>query len=127
MSVSDNVAMKRWLFILCMVTAIPLFASESKDLKSENQNFKLFSKEKLWVSESCLKKDCLALKQGDSKVLRDPSNQFTGQPAAQFCIENDGKYVVGKYESGDEDGLCIFNDKSYILGWDYYKNNRGKK
>lgn len=119
--------MKRWLFILCLVSAIAAFASESKVLKHKNQNFKLLSKEKLWVSESCLKNNCLALKKVTARALRDPSNQFTGQPAAQFCVENDGQYIVGKYESGDEDGLCVFKDKSYILGWDYFKYNRGKK
>lgn len=105
-----------------------LWASDKDILviKSSSREYVLKKSEGSWVSESCLKSSCLALKKTEIKQ-QDSKDGFVGHPAASFCEQTQGEYVVGKRASGDEDGLCVFKDKSFILGWDYFYRNKKEK
>lgn len=115
--------MKFSLFILLLMS----FSAWSTDpevlqIKSKQDQYTLQKKDNVWVSENCLKSDCQALKKVEIKKVKSEDG-LVGHPAADFCEQEGGKYVTGKRTSGDEDGVCVFKDKSYILGWDYYRRN----
>lgn len=80
------------------------------------------------VSESCLKTSCLALNTINQKENKQTqSGKYLNHPAAGLCEIHHGKYIVGTYKNGDEDGICVFKDQSFILGWDFYKRHQPKK
>lgn len=112
---------------LILLFSISVWATDPTVLtiKVKDKNFNFQKKEDVWVSESCLKDDCTALKKAEIKTKKS-SDGLAGHPAADFCEQEGGEYVTGKRLSGDEDGLCVFKDKSFILGWDYYKRNEKK-
>lgn len=115
--------MKLRVFILLFFTT-SVWAKDPEVLliMSGHDQYSLQKKEDVWVSSHCLKSDCQALKKAEIKPSKN-ENGLAGHPAADFCEQEGGKYVTGKRVSGDEDGVCVFKDKSYILGWDYYKRN----
>lgn len=117
------------LFSLASLLTLCFFA-QAETLKSQDKKEWPLVKVNEWkVSESCLK-SCLALKPVKPQVVKQESkSKFLEHPAASFCESQKGKYVTAQYQNGDEDGLCVFEDGSYILGWDYYQKNqpKGKK
>lgn len=96
-------------------------------LKSREDQYVLHRKEKSWVSEQCLKTKCQALSPARIKTKPPSTSKWASHPAAAFCEQNQGKYITASRPSGDQDGLCLFPDKSFILGWDYFYLNRQKK
>lgn len=111
----------------CLLTFSSWGSEQTKLLKTPDGDFILYSKNNIWVSKSCLKKECEALKRHTLKVGKTESGKWIGNPASAFCEETGGKYLIGKLPTGAEDGLCIFKDKSYILSWDFYYMNKGKE
>ena len=95
-------------------------------ITTKDKVYRLQKKENVWISENCLKSDCEALKKAQIKNKK-AHGQYTGHPASDFCEQEKGEYVVGKRDSGDEDGVCVFKDQSFILGWDYFKRNQKEK
>lgn len=97
------------------------------ELKSSaNKTYQLFVKDGVRVSESCLKASCQALVPVKNSVLGKASSKYLDHPAASLCQSQKGKYEIARHTNGDEDGLCVFSDKSYVLAWDYYKRNTQK-
>lgn len=119
--------MKFLIFIIFLFQAIA-WSSDQEILSiiTKDKVYRLQKKENVWVSENCLKSGCLALKKTEIKTKKAPG-QYVGHPASDFCEQEKGEYIVGKRNSGDEDGVCVFKDHSYILGWDYFKRNRKEK
>lgn len=113
--------MRNRLLILSLFLTTYALAAEPLILKTPDKTYKLFQKSGLRVSESCLKGPCDALKVPSSQTNTSTTKSFTGHPAAKFCGLQGATYIIAKRESGDEDGLCQFKDKSYILGWDYFR------
>jgi len=96
-------------------------------LKSPENQYVLHRKNKAWVSETCLKAKCQALNQAKGKNKNPSTSQWASHPAAAFCEQNQGKHITVTRPTGDQDGLCLFPDKSFILSWDYFYLNRQKK
>ena len=44
-------------------------------------------------------------------------------PAATFCIENEGDYQIHKNADGSEYGVCILPDGTEVDAWDYLRNH----
>lgn len=44
-------------------------------------------------------------------------------PAATFCIENDGEYQIRKNTDGSEYGVCILPDGTEVDAWDYLRSH----
>ncbi|WP_211198489.1 putative hemolysin [Ruegeria haliotis] len=44
-------------------------------------------------------------------------------PAATFCIENDGEYQIRKNSDGSEYGVCILTDGTEVDAWDYLRSH----
>ncbi|NOC43977.1 DUF333 domain-containing protein [Ruegeria atlantica] len=44
-------------------------------------------------------------------------------PAATFCIENDGTYQLRKNEDGSVYGVCILKDGTEVDAWDYLRSH----
>ncbi|WP_367397076.1 MULTISPECIES: putative hemolysin [Ruegeria] len=44
-------------------------------------------------------------------------------PAATFCIENDGTYQLRKNEDGSVYGICILKDGTEVDAWDYLRSH----
>lgn len=114
--------MRVCLLVLMIMLSTSVLAGESLILKSRDQkSYQFFDKSGVRVSESCLKGPCEALKTPPLRESPKTSKSFTGHPAARFCEEQKAVYIIAKRESGDEDGICLFKDKSFILAWDYYR------
>lgn len=111
----------------CLLTFSSWGSEQTKLLKTPDGEFTLYSKTSLWVSKNCLKSECEALKSHSLKEVKTDSGKWIGNPASAFCEKSGGKYIIGKLPSGDEDGLCVLKDKSYILSWDFYYRNKGKE
>lgn len=109
------------LLVLSIVLTTYALAGETLTLKGQETTYVFFQKSGLRVSESCLKGPCDALKVPSAQRDTPTSKSFTGHPAAKFCELQGATYIIAKRESGDEDGLCQFKDKSYILSWDYFR------
>lgn len=65
------------------------------------------SKDESRLSESCLKSECLAFKDPKQVPNKIPENGNVGHRAANFCVAQDAKYIIGNRGSGDEDRLCF--------------------
>lgn len=115
--------MKSLLLLALVVATTNVWSIKIITLKVKDKVYTFHDKNGQRVSEECLKKECLALKSKPVETKKE--SKYTGHPAADYCEGNGGEYVVGVRETGDEDGLCLFKDKSYSLGWDYFKE--GKK
>lgn len=113
------------LFILIPFSAWGI--GPSKTLKTVQGELPLILKNELWVSPHCHKTPCLALKRPAKSAAKTEGSPYITQPAASFCESHGGKYLIGKYSSGNEDGICRFKDQSYILAWDYYYKFREQK
>ncbi|MGV6805627.1 MAG: putative hemolysin [Ruegeria sp.] len=44
-------------------------------------------------------------------------------PAATFCVENDGEYQIRKNSDGSEYGVCILKDGTEVDAWDYLRSH----
>ncbi|WP_120636113.1 DUF333 domain-containing protein [Ruegeria sp. EL01] len=44
-------------------------------------------------------------------------------PAATFCVENDGEYQIRKNSDGSEYGICILKDGTEVDAWDYLRSH----
>lgn len=44
-------------------------------------------------------------------------------PAATFCIENDGDYQIRKNADDSEYGVCILPDGTEVDAWDYLRSH----
>ncbi len=44
-------------------------------------------------------------------------------PAATFCLENDGEYQIRKNADGSEYGVCILSDGTEVDAWDYLRSH----
>jgi hypothetical protein len=44
-------------------------------------------------------------------------------PAATFCVENDGEYQIRKNSDGSEYGICILEDGTEVDAWDYLRSH----
>lgn len=44
-------------------------------------------------------------------------------PAATFCIENDGVFQLRKNEDGNVFGVCILKDGTEVDAWDYLRGH----
>lgn len=42
-----------------------------------------------------------------------------GNPAAIYCVENGGEYVVRQDNKGNESGVCVMPDGSEVPGWSW--------
>lgn len=91
--------------------------SESKQLVVDGKTYVLLKKDAIWISDGCLRNKCQALKIQKKPLLSD------AHPAAELCEKAGARYLVGRYPSGDMDGICLFKDDSFILGWDFYYRN----
>ena len=115
------------LFSFIFVSLNSFAISEVKILKTSEGEFQFEHFNNSWVSKSCKTSSCLALMLVRTKLSHvDKSGKWTKQPAAEFCLSNEGKYLVGNYSDDSQDGLCLFKDKSFILGWDYYYRHHPK-
>ena len=72
------------------------------------------------VSPKCQKEKCEALKKRETSIA--PSFN----PAYTLCEKAGGSYEIITYPNYDEDGLCSFDDGSYILAWDLFKLDSSK-
>ena len=117
------------LITLCaLIFSLPSWSVDrTLILKSPENQYVLHRKNKTWVSETCLKSKCQALNPAKGKNKNPSTSQWASHPAAAFCEQNQGKYITASRPTGDQDGLCIFPDKSFILGWDFFYLNRQKK
>jgi putative hemolysin len=111
----------------CLLTSSSWGSEQNKILKTPEGDFILYAKNNFWVSKNCLEKKCDALKSHSPKESKADAGKWIGNPSSAFCEVSGGKYIIGKLPSGDEDGLCLLKDKSYILSWDYYYRNKAKK
>ena len=44
-------------------------------------------------------------------------------PAATFCLENEGEYQIRKNEDGSEYGVCILKDGTEVDAWEYLRSH----
>ncbi len=42
-------------------------------------------------------------------------------PAATFCVENDGTYEIRTNADGSQFGVCILTDGTEVDAWDYLR------
>lgn len=116
--------MKIFMLFLFVLSFQTLAVESPLTLKSTDKKEWLFlNKDGLRVSADCLKNPCQALKV--SKVSTEKMDKI--HPAAAYCTLLDGKYEIAKHTDGDEDGICIFIDSSFILAWDLYYLHYPKK
>ncbi|MFP5384625.1 MAG: DUF333 domain-containing protein [Bacteriovoracia bacterium] len=118
----------KFLFVILVLLQSIAWSNESQGLtiQTKDKVYRFHQKENVRVSENCLKSNCLALQRAELKTKK-ADGKYVGHPASDFCEQEKGEYIVGKRESGDEDGVCVFKDNSYILGWDYFKRNQKEK
>ena len=79
----------------------------------------------VWVSAHCLSRECLALvrptvQRGPNEIAVNPP--WSNNPAAVFCKQNGGEYLVAEHPNGNQDELCRFREGSMIMGWDNTTN-----
>jgi len=48
-------------------------------------------------------------------------------PAAAYCIQMGYQYEIRKDKAGNEDGVCVFPDKTEANAWDFFKGKSGRK
>lgn len=100
-------------------------SGHSLELKhQEGRVFSLITYQKMKVSSSCQKK-CLALEDYSSKFQGFKSG--SGNPASEFCNLIGGEDLIVSHPNLDQDSLCLFKDKSYILSWDLFRRNQKEK
>ncbi len=44
-------------------------------------------------------------------------------PAATFCVENNGEYQIRKNADGSEYGVCILPDGKEVDAWEYLRSH----
>ncbi len=44
-------------------------------------------------------------------------------PAATFCIENEGDYQIRKNADGSEYGVCVLPDGTEVDAWDFLRSH----
>ncbi|TMV07842.1 DUF333 domain-containing protein [Ruegeria sediminis] len=44
-------------------------------------------------------------------------------PAATFCVENDGEYQIRKDADGSEYGVCILPDGQELDAWEFLRSH----
>lgn len=116
--------MKIFMLFLLVLSLQTLAAENPLILKSaEKKEWVFHNKDGLRVSSDCLKDSCQAVKA--SKVSTEKMDKT--HPAAAYCTLLDGKYEIAKHTDGDEDGICVFKDSSFILAWDLYYLHYPKK
>lgn len=118
--------MKPYLLLAAILFTPTSLLADSLILKAREKSYEVVSHQGVRVSQDCLKTLCDALKPALKQVPPKPKKSFIGNPAASFCEIQGARYEIAKRASGDEDGLCVFKDQSYILGWDYFKRNEAK-
>ncbi|WP_298847088.1 DUF333 domain-containing protein [uncultured Ruegeria sp.] len=58
-----------------------------------------------------------------SSVMAAGTKTSMPNPAATFCIENDGTYQLRKNEDGSVFGVCILKDGTEVDAWDYLRSH----
>ncbi|MEM1005605.1 MAG: DUF333 domain-containing protein [Pseudomonadota bacterium] len=56
-------------------------------------------------------------------VAQKTTKTSMANPAATFCIENDGTYQLRKNEDGSVYGVCILPDGAEVDAWDYLRSH----
>lgn len=108
-------------FILFLLS----LSASALELKTQEKTvLKFIEKDKWRVSAHC-EKECLALKDYQSKWKSFKRGK--GNPASEFCFHVGGIDKVASYENLDQDGVCIFKDGSFIISWDLYRKNVRKE
>lgn len=79
-------------------------------------------------SEACRKKTCEAARIAQSRFT--PKSKIAvskggANPSAQVCMNYGGKHLVYYLKNKNEISICEFKDKSFMLGWDLVKLNKG--
>ncbi|MEM7318896.1 MAG: DUF333 domain-containing protein [Pseudomonadota bacterium] len=55
-----------------------------------------------------------------------PTTKTTlANPAATFCVENDGEYQIRTHSDGSQTGVCILPDGKEVDAWDYIRAHYG--
>lgn len=58
-----------------------------------------------------------------SGVMAQGTKTSMPNPAATFCVENDGVYQLRKNEDGSVFGICILKDGTEVDAWDYLRSH----
>ncbi|NOD61968.1 MULTISPECIES: DUF333 domain-containing protein [unclassified Ruegeria] len=58
-----------------------------------------------------------------SAAVAEGTKTSMPNPAATFCIENDGTYQLRKNEDGSVYGVCILKDGTEVDAWDYLRSH----
>ncbi len=65
----------------------------------------------------------LAVKKYTPKQTQDKTNTTQlANPAAVYCINNEGKYLIKKDQNGNEVGVCSFTNGKECDAWQFYKH-----
>ncbi|WP_170331607.1 MULTISPECIES: DUF333 domain-containing protein [Alphaproteobacteria] len=65
----------------------------------------------------------LAALTATSALAQATTRTTMANPAATFCIENEGEYQIRKNTDGSEYGVCILKDGTEVDAWDYLRSH----
>jgi putative hemolysin len=63
----------------------------------------------------------------EGSVDGEPSTVGLANPAAVFCVESGGTYVIRRAADGSESGVCILADGTEVDAWAYFREKAARE